>query len=392
MSDGAGIENAVVIGAGLAGSAVACGLAKAGLAPLMLERDPQPRHAVCGEFLSIEAQTELARLGVDLDRYGASRITALRLVHGKVVAEVDLPFMGRGLSRKVLDEVLRREAVRAGARLVRGAPVRSLTVGPAGISLEAGRVGEIRARSLFLASGKHDIRGAKRLTRGAKRSGGPARDDFIAFKTYFALTVPQRAALDGVVEIVLFGGGYAGLQLVEGDQANLCLLVTRSRFDRAGRSWEPLLAGLCREAPPMAERLDGASALLDRPVAVYQIPYGFLHRPQPSDAHGLFRLGDQVGVIPSLTGDGMAIALHSARLAASFYLTNRHASSAFHRQIRADIGLQIRLACAVQTASHWRGGQRALVETCRVYPDLARRLALWTRIPAAARERAEASP
>jgi menaquinone-9 beta-reductase len=385
MSGGTCIENAVVVGAGLAGSAVACRLARAGLAPLLLERDPQPRHAVCGEFLSIEAQAELARLGLDLDRYGASRITALRLVHGAAVAEADLPFMGRGLSRKVLDEALRREAVRAGARLVRGAPVRSVTVGPAGISLAAGRLEEIRARTLFLASGKHDIRGVKRLD-------GRAKDDFIAFKTYFALSARQRAALDRVVEIILFAGGYAGLQLVEEGQANLCLLVTRSRFDRAGRRWEPLLAALCREAPPIAERLEGASGRFDRPLAVYQIPYGFLHRPRRSDAPGLFRLGDQVGVIPSLTGDGMAIALHSARLAASFYLADRHASSAFHHQIRADIGLQIRLACAVQTASHWRGGQRAVVEACRAFPGLARRLALWTRIPAAALERAAASP
>ena len=385
MTGGACTENAVVIGAGLAGSAVACRLASAGLAPLILERDRQPRHGVCGEFLSIEAQAELASLGVDLDQYGASRITALRLVHGAAVAEVNLPFMGRGLSRKVLDEAVRREAVRAGARLVRGAAVRSLTAGPAGISLEAGRLGEIRARTVFLASGKHDIRGAKRI-------GGQLRDDFIAFKTYFALTAPQHAALDGVVEIVLFRGGYAGMQLVEDGYANLCLLVTRSRFNRAGGSWDALLAELCREAPPMAERLEGASVLLDRPLAVYQIPYGFLYRPHPSDAKGLFRLGDQVGVIPSLTGDGMAIALHSARVAASFYLTQRHSGSTFHRQIRADIGLQIRVACAVQTANRWGGGQRALVEACRAYPDLARRLALWTRIPAAARERAEASP
>jgi menaquinone-9 beta-reductase len=384
MSGGACVENTVVIGAGLAGSAVACRLARAGLAPLLLERDPQPRHAVCGEFLSIEAQADLVRLGVDLDRHGASRITALRLVHGAAVAEVDLPFVGRGLSRKVLDEALRQQAVRAGARLVRGAPVRSVTAGPAEISLEAGRLGEIRARTVFLASGKHDIRGAKRL-------GGLARDDFIAFKSYFALTPSQCAALDGIVEIVLFAGGYAGLQLVEGGQANLCLLVTRTRFDRSGRSWEALLAGLCREAPPMAERLAGASALLDRPLAVYQIPYGLLHRSRPSDAQGLFRLGDQVGVIPSLTGDGMAIALHSARLAASFYRAGRDASSVFHRQIRADIRSQMRLACAVQTASRWRGGQRALVVACRAFPDLARRFALWTRIPAAALERAEAS-
>jgi flavin-dependent dehydrogenase len=384
MSGGAGIEPVVVIGAGLAGSAVAWQLAKAGCAPLMLERDPHPRHVVCGEFLSIEAQAELARLGIDLDRYGASRITTLRLVHGHVVAQVDLPFTGRGLSRKILDDVVRQEAVRTGARLVRGAAARFIMAGPMGIRFEAGRLGEIRAESLFLASGKHDIRGAKRV-------GGQAKEHFIAFKTYLSLTAQQRSGLEGVVEILLFRGGYAGLQLVEGSQANLCLIVTRSRFERAGRSWEALLAELRREAPPMAERLEGAAALLDRPLAVYQIPYGFLHRPQPSDPQGLFRLGDQVGVIPSLTGDGMAIALHSARLAASFYLTKRHSSSDFHRQIRADIGMQIRLACVLQTASHWRAGQRAVVETCRAYPNLARRLALWTRIPAGALERAETS-
>ena len=385
MSGGESIEPAVVVGAGLAGSAVACRLARAGFAPLMLERDAQPRHAVCGEFLSIEAQAELARLGIDLDRYGASRITTLRLVHDAAVAQTELPFIGRGLSRRILDEALRGEAIRAGARLVRGTPVRSLTGGSTGIRLEAGRLGEIRARTVFLASGKHDVRGAKRLD-------GRAKDDFIAFKTYFALPARQRASLDGVVELVLFAGGYAGLQLVEGGQANLCLLVARSRFDRAGRSWEALLAGLCRETPPLAERLAGASPLLDRPLAIYQIPYGFLHRPRPSDAHGLFRLGDQVGVIPSLTGDGMAIALHSARVAASFHLAKRHASSDFHRQIRTDIGLQIRLAGAVQVASRWRGAQRVLVEACRTYPDLLRRFALWTRIPGAALERAEASP
>lgn len=385
MSGGARLEHAVVIGAGLAGSAVACRLARAGLAPLMLERDPHPRHAVCGEFLSIEAQAELARLGVDIDRHGATRITTLRLVHRRAVAEVALPFTGRGLSRKVLDEALRAEAVRAGARLERGAPARSLVAAPAGFSLDAGRLGAIRARSVFLASGKHDIRGARRL--GARTS-----DDFIAFKTHLDLTAQQRAALDGIVEIVLFEGGYAGLQLVEGGQANLCLIVTRSRFDRAGRRWEVLLAELCREAPPMAARLDGAAAPLGQPSAVYPIPYGFLHRPQRSDSQGLFRLGDQVGVIPSLTGDGMAIALHSARLAASFHLARPDSSLAFHHQVRTDISLQIRLACAVQTARRWRAGQRALVEMCRAYPYLARRLALWTRIPSAALERAEASP
>ena len=70
----------MIVGGGLAGASAACVLAHAGRPPLLIERDPEPRHKVCGEFLSIEAQAYLAHLGIDLDRLGASRISRLRLI------------------------------------------------------------------------------------------------------------------------------------------------------------------------------------------------------------------------------------------------------------------------------------------------------------------------
>ena len=124
-------------------TSAACILAQAGRPALLIERETAPRHKVCGEFLSIEAQTYLARLGVSLDDLGASRIAAVRLVHGRTMAQADLPFIARGVSRRVLDEVLLGRAASSGARLVRGPVVRTISTDEAGIRADAGELGEL---------------------------------------------------------------------------------------------------------------------------------------------------------------------------------------------------------------------------------------------------------
>ena len=112
-------EEIVIVGGGLAGASAANVLASAGRPALLIERDAEPRHKVCGEFLSIEAQTYLAHLGIDLDALGASRISHLRLIQGRRMTNVRLPFVARGLSRRILDEALLCQARSRGARIVR---------------------------------------------------------------------------------------------------------------------------------------------------------------------------------------------------------------------------------------------------------------------------------
>ncbi len=77
-------------------------------------------------------------------------------------------------------------------------------------------------------------------------------------------------------------------------------------------------------------------------MAVYGTPYGFLYR-SPRAAADLFRLGDQMAVIPSFAGDGIAIALHSAFLAARFHASGAGAVR-YHRQARSDFKWPLRNA------------------------------------------------
>jgi len=67
----------VIVGGGPAGSATACGLAALGRDVMLIERATGPHHKVCGEFLSIETQTQLQRLDVDPSALGAAPIKKL---------------------------------------------------------------------------------------------------------------------------------------------------------------------------------------------------------------------------------------------------------------------------------------------------------------------------
>jgi flavin-dependent dehydrogenase len=91
-------------------------------------------------------------------------------------------------------------------------------------------------------------------------------------------------------------------------------------------------------------------------------------------------LGDQAGVIPSYTGDGMAIALHSGCLAASTYLGLAPSSSAFHTQLRNDISRQIRLASLFYEAGRRTAGQQAILQIFRAWPTAMRYVAALTRL------------
>lgn len=342
-----------IAGGGIAGASAACLLAQAGACVTVLERSLGPSDKICGEFLSAEAQHYLARVGINPEALGGHPITRVRLVRGGVVVQSELPFTGIGLSRRVLDEALLAQAERCGAQVMRGVTVAEITP-------------DIR----FLATGKHELRGIRR-----QLPGGP--EDLVGFKTYFRLAPTERTALAHAVEVILFRGGYAGLQLVEGGRANLCLLVHRKRLAASGGSWPELLAGLKTESAHLRGRLRNAEPLLDKPLTIARVPYGFIHTPTADEA--LFRLGDQACVIPSFSGDGMSMALHSAALAVRTHLQGGSPAS-YHARLRHDVATPIRLAMVLYRFGRWAPGQAVLPHALRLWPRFMRMAANATRV------------
>jgi menaquinone-9 beta-reductase len=361
----------MVVGGGLAGSAAAIGLARAGRDVVLLERESQAQHKVCGEFLSQEALKYLSLLGVGVAGVGGVPIRAVRLACQAGVSEAELPFRAMSVTRRRLDEELLQVAAAAGVRVVRGCRVEGLAREGAGWRTAVEGAEPVCADAAFLATGKHDVRGRTR-PKGKQ-------PDLVAFKMYWRLAPRQANALEGHVELMLYRGGYAGLQPVEEGAANLCCLVERAALRQLGGSWEKLLAAMQQECGLLRERLRDAQALLERPLAVSAIPYGYVRRT----SDGVWALGDQAAVIPSFTGDGMSIALHSGWLAAAMYLRGE-TPERFQERLRGEVSGQVALATMVSRGLVWRPSRRVVSAAVGLWPGVLRVVAGRTRIADAA--------
>jgi flavin-dependent dehydrogenase len=361
-------DEVLILGGGVAGCAASIALARNGRRVTLIEREPEPRHKVCGEFLSGEALEDLHLLGIDVASIGAVPIDYVRLAAARRAAQAPLPFPAKSLTRKALDTALIAEAIAAGVSLEQGRSVQSLARTSPGVwqaTLDDGTTRE--APTVFLATGKHDLR-------GYARPDDPHR--WVAFKMYFRLAPGQAAELDRASELMLYPGGYGGIQPVESGIANLCCVVQQRYLATTGNRWEQFLAKMQRDCPHLAMRLAGAEPLLAKPIAITHIPYGFI---RPTTEDGLYCIGDQAAVIPSFTGDGISIALHTARCAVAAYVAGESAP-VFQAKLRSALLTQMRLAEFAADGLN-NSFARAVLPFClRVWPGVMRVTAKLTRV------------
>jgi flavin-dependent dehydrogenase len=360
------VEN-LVVGGGPAGSMLAMRLADAGRQVTLLEKEPTTHHKVCGEFLSRETVEYLQQAGLRPSELGAAPIRCIRFSTGQRAVYAKLPFQAFALSRYVLDGVMLERAEERGCEVRRGVFVD--TVEPLNrewrVQLRDGR--SIRAQNVFLANGKHELRGWDR--------SGATQSDLVGFKMHWQLNHIQTKAIRGMMELFLFPGGYGGLSLVETEVANLCMVVHREELRRVG-AWGELLAAILSENPHLLQRMQGAEALWERPLAISPIPYGYLIR-KPC---GIWCLGDQAAVVPSFTGDGLAIALHSGALAAQMYLAGASPDE-YHHELTSQLSRGMSLATRLSRVMVTGIGRSIAPFGLWLFPNAIQWIAEATRIP-----------
>jgi flavin-dependent dehydrogenase len=376
MTTPSSVEN-LVIGGGLAGSMVATRLAAAGCEVVLLEKEREAHHKVCGEFLSREAVQYLRQTGIEPLDLGARAIQRVRLHSGAKNVEARLPFTALSLSRCVLDEALLVKAQEAGCAAHRGACVERLEAQNGGWSVHLRGGHTIQSKTVFLATGKHDVNGWKR--------DEATQADLVGFKMHWHLTPSQAENLHGTMELFLFRGGYGGLSLVEQEIANLCLVVRQKTLRNLG-GWNGLLQSMRKQLPALHERLTHAVPCWQKPLAISPIPYGHLG----GSADGLWRIGDQIAVIPSFTGDGMSIALHTGALAAKMYLDGKRPDD-YLLSVTDQLRSGMRFASALSQAMVTPAARTVAPLLLSLFPTAISRIALSTRIPDRALLNLEAS-
>jgi flavin-dependent dehydrogenase len=302
-------RDAVVIGAGPAGSAAAAALARGGRRVLLLEKDRFPREKVCGDFLSAAARRALERLGALQEiRTGAEPIERGSIhLPGAPAVRFALARPGLGVSRRRLDALLAERAERLGAEVRCG--VRVVAAGESsedGLRVrweEEGTERTATASAIVGAWGRWDAldRRLGREVSGGRKFLGWSRD----------YEDPERS-LAGDVRLYVFPGGYCGLSPVEGGLAHLAGVVSEATWRRLSSGWEAVVA----HARAENSDLDAALASLGRGSGGFfgTGPVFFARRP-PAEGR-ILMVGDAAGMLDPFSGEGVASALDSGLLAA----------------------------------------------------------------------------
>lgn len=370
--------DAIVIGGGLAGCSVALQLARQDHDVLLLEESTYPRHKLCGEFLSPEAQSSLDGLGVleAVHDAGAAPISQATLTGPTgTTSSHAIPGTALGLTRYELDALLYREACATG---VEGRPATRATEvhGSLDDGFAVAADGETVEAALVI--GAYGRRGV--LDRTLDRPFLKQSSPYVAFKAHFAGT--HDIADPGTIELHTAPGGYCGVGPVEDNRLNVCWIGRIGALKNAGGTPESMLNETLRQNPRLDNRMGTLSRVSERYEAVSQVPL----MPKGRFAEDVCMVGDAAGMIAPLCGDGMAMALDAADLLAPLaddLLSERRSptsfKSAYEREWTRTFGRRMRIGRWVHAAAFRPTLTTALLRTCSVLPPLARWLIRSTR-------------
>jgi geranylgeranyl reductase family protein len=285
--------DAIVVGAGPAGSTCAYRLARAGASVLLLDRARFPRDKPCGGGVTGRAARLLP---FSLDSVVEDTVTSvrMRLRYGPWVERGEGGPLVLMTQRLRLDAYLAGRAAEAGAELRDGVKVTSAASGPDGVEVVAG--GErLRAETVIGADGVNGVC-ARALGLGGNQAVGVALEG----------NIPYERLGDGyrscaVLELGLVPGGY-GWVFPKGDHANIGL----GGWEHEGPRLRRHLRALCAAHGVSADDLEGLRG--------YRLP---LRSPRSTLARGRAAVvGDAAGLVDPVSGDGMFEAFLSAQFAA----------------------------------------------------------------------------
>lgn len=364
--------DAIIVGAGPAGSSAAILLAQAGWSVALVEKQRFPRRKVCGECLAASNLPLLAALGVG-PAFAASAGPELRrvaLMSGERTVVADLPATphpqypwGRALGRETLDTLLLERARQAGAHVLQPWSARAIE-GVAGdwrCAVEALDTREAVSLRAPVAIAAHGSWEALPLDRQHRRQARRA-SDLLAFKANF-----RDTSLDeGLLPVLSFAGGYGGMVVADGGLTTIACCIRRDRLVACRQLWPALRAGdaiealLRRDCRGVRRALQGASRE-GRWLAAGALDPGVRLRADDS----LFRIGNAAGEAHPIIGEGMSMALQSAWLLCAQLLADKRCDQISETAWQDDV--------ARRYAAAWRSQFGRRLHLAAVFAHLAMR-------------------
>ena len=296
----------VIIGGGLAGLTAALHFSQHHLKVLVVEKHPYPNHKVCGEYVSNEVRPYLTRIGVPLGEIPVADIGKLQIstLAGKSVT-TKLPLGGFGISRYCLDQTLYKTALNKGVAFLFDT-VTQVEFLKSTFRITLSDQSELAAKWVIGAHGKRSV-----LDKSMGRGFIKKKSEWLGVKCHYQID----GFPNDLVALHTFNGGYGGLSKTEQGYVNFCYLATYQSFKKH-KNVENFNRVVIAENPFLKDFLNQATPVFEQPMSIAQVSFD---QKGPVENHMLM-CGDSAGLIHPLCGNGMAMAIHSAKMASEAIL------------------------------------------------------------------------
>ena len=292
----------IIVGGGLAGLTSAIHLSSRKKRVLLIEKNEYPKHKVCGEYISNEVLPYLNSLGINPINEGAKQITKVHISTTKSnLIKGELPLGGFGMSRYFLDNLLVKKAQLNGVQILKDT-VDSIHFKKDSFTITTKSSGVFQSKITIGAFGKRSS-----LDQKMKRKFIQKKSPYLAVKIHVKGVFPEN-----LVALHNFKGGYCGVSKVEDNAINVCY-ITEYRSFKKHKNITDFQEQVVFKNKHLRKIFKETSPVFEKPLTISQVSF---QTKNPVEDH-IIMCGDTAGMIHPLCGNGMGMAISSAKLAST---------------------------------------------------------------------------
>lgn len=292
-------KTVIIVGGGLAGLTAAIHLSKIGLKVIVIEKNEYPKHKVCGEYISNEILPYFNWLSLDISELNPTHITKLDFstVDGKTI-NCNLPLGGFGVSRFVLDAFLCKKAIENGCEIIHDT-VDDVIFEDIFFTVKTLNNKAFVSDIVIGAFGKRS-----NIDQKLKRDFVQKKSHWLAVKAHYSGVFPSD-----LVGLHNFEGGYCGVSKVENNIINICYLTKYDSFKKY-KNIEEFQNQIVAKNPHLKLIFETSNMFFEFPLTISQVSFD----KKATVENHILMIGDTAGLIHPLCGNGMAMAIHSAKI------------------------------------------------------------------------------